>query len=111
MKILVFVRATTFGLTTMVYGFLVKGIVRTIRSKYRNQDDDETLVNFIKQNTQSKGERKYKEKGPQVQARNEKKHQKGMIKGQLAQCQNMAFTTTKIQLYVKSMTRVDYMIA
>jgi hypothetical protein len=36
MKILVFVRVTTFGLTTMVYGFSMKGILGTIRSKYKN---------------------------------------------------------------------------
>jgi hypothetical protein len=36
MKILIFIRATTFGLTTMVYGFSVKGILRTIKSNYKN---------------------------------------------------------------------------
>jgi len=51
MKILVLIWATTFGLTTMVYGFSVKGILKTIRSKYKNYDDDETLINFIKQST------------------------------------------------------------
>ncbi len=36
MKILIFIRATTFGLTTMVYDFSVKGILRTIKSNYKN---------------------------------------------------------------------------
>jgi hypothetical protein len=42
--------------------------------------DDETLVNFIKQSTQKKGERKYKEKRPKSKLEAQK-IQKGSSKG------------------------------